>query len=273
MKKITVSAINVYPVKSCRGISLKTASIGRMGIVYDRQWMFIKEDGTFVAQRGYNKIGAVGVKSMCLIETTITPDELILKAPGMPLLTLPLADDGIVARSVRVWDSFNFGIDQGDEVARWATEYLSREVPGSYRMVRMPDVADRKAKVGNANLAFADAYPFLIVSDASLQDLNSRMEESLPMDRFRPNIVITGCEPYAEDTLPNFSIGDVQFIGMNLCVRCPITTTNQLTAERGKEPLLTLSKYRKTNDGVVFARNFNHVGIGKISVGDQLIFP
>ncbi len=209
---------------------------------------------------------------MCQIVTQITSDSLILNAPDMPELILPLKDDGVVARTVRVWDSINFGIDQGEEVADWATEYLSREVPGKYSMVRMPDTADRKAKVGDANLAFADAYPFLIVSEASLADLNSKMEESLPMNRFRPNIVLSGCVPYAEDTMLDFKIGNVKFIGMNLCVRCPITTTNQLTAERGNEPLFTLSKYRKTSEGVVFARNFNHAGTGTISVGDQLVF-
>ncbi len=272
MDKIRISEINVYPVKSCGGISLQNATVGRMGIAYDRQWMFINEAGAFVAQRGYPKIGVKGVVSMCLIQTHITNDSLILSAPNMPQLVVPLKDEGIDARKTRVWDSVNLGIDQGDEAREWGTEYLSREVPGKYSLVRMPDTGDRKAKVGNSNLAFADAYPFLIVSDASLADLNSRMKEPLPMNRFRPNIVITGCEPYAEDTLPDFKIGDVQFIGMNLCVRCPITTTNQMTGERGKEPLRTLSEYRKTDDGVVFARNFNFEGTGTISVGDALVF-
>jgi uncharacterized protein YcbX len=272
MSIITVSELNFYPVKSCRGISVHTAKVGPMGIQYDRQWMFINENGIFIAQRGDKKLGTIGVKSMCQIVTKITSDSLVLDAPDMPELSIPLEDGHGVMLNVRVWNSFTFGMDQGEEVARWATEYLSKEVPGKYRMVRMPNSGIRKAKVGEAHLAFADAYPFLILSEASLADLNSRLEEPLPMNRFRPNIVLTGCDAYTEDIMPDFTIGNVNFIGMNCCVRCPITTTNQFTAERGKEPLLTLSKYRKTTEGVIFGRNFNHTGIGLVSVGDELVF-
>lgn len=272
MSDIRISEINFYPVKSCAGISLTTANVDHMGIQYDRNWMFINEQGSFIAQRGDSKVGTKGVKIMCQIGTKITSENLILTAPNMPELVIPLDDSGVMIHAVRVWDSFTEGIDQGNQAAMWATEYLSREVPGKYRLVRIPNDANRKSRVGNSNLGFADAYPFLVVSDSSLADLNSKMEEKLPMNRFRPNIVITGCEPYFEDTMSDFQVSGVKFIGMNLCVRCPITTTNQLTAERGKEPLLTLSKYRKTKDGVVFARNFNHEGTGIISVGDKLIF-
>lgn len=272
MENIRISEINFYPVKSCAGISMDTAMVGRMGLKYDRNWMFINEQGSFIAQRGDKKVGTKGVKIMCQIGTKITSENLILTAPDMPELVLPLDDGGVIIHTVRVWDSFTEGIDQGNKAALWATEYLSREVPGQYRLVRIPNDADRIARAGSANLGFADAYPFLIVSDSSLADLNSRLEEELPMNRFRPNIVITGCDPYFEDTMPDFTIGGVKFIGMNLCVRCPITTTNQITAEQGKEPLLTLSKYRRTKEGVVFARNFNHEGMGLISVGDKLIF-
>jgi uncharacterized protein YcbX len=126
--------------------------------------------------------------------------------------------------------------------------------------------------LGSSNVAFADAYPFLILSWASLDLLNSKMHDPLPINRFRPNIVITGCEPNEEDTMPDFKIGTVGFTGIKLCIRCPITTINQLTGVRGKEPLNTLSQYRKTNKGVIFGRYFNHQNTGVISVGDPIDF-
>jgi uncharacterized protein YcbX len=277
MNRIFVSELYCHPVKSCRGIALQQAVVGPMGIEHDREWMFINDkNGTFVAQRGDNKTGAVGVKSMCLIETAITANSLILTAPEMPELVIPLLDDNQILRTVTVWESHCSGTDQGEEAARWATKYLSREVPGSYRMVRA--LPGRKARAGEGKLGFADAYPFLILSEASLRDLNNRlnnrMKESLPVNRFRPNIVLAGCESYEEDTLPNFKIGTVNFTCMNLCVRCLITTTNQETAEQGKEPLATLSTYRRieNGNGVVLGRNVNHNGSGIISINDPLIF-
>ena len=260
---ISVKGLYCYPVKSCRGVSLGVANIGPLGIKYDRQWMFIDEDGNFIAQRGDPKTGTKGIKSMCMITTCITRTQLILSAPNMPDYALPLIGMPGILRDVRVWDSFCTGIDQGDEAAQWATKYLSREIP---------DDGIRKSKNGNGHLAFGDGYPFLILSQGSLDDLNSKLEEKLPVNRFRPNILLTGCEPYAEDTLPDFKIGNVQFIGMNTCVRCPITTINQLTGEHGKEPLKTLATYRRTPEGVIFARNFNHSGVDTICIGDTLVF-
>jgi uncharacterized protein YcbX len=119
-------------------------------------------------------------------------------------------------------------------------------------------------------LAYGDAYPFLILSSASLDDLNSRLVTSLGMDRFRPNIVLEGCAPYQEDRLDSLSINGVRFDGVTLCVRCAITATDQMTGERSKEPLRTLATYRRTPDGVVFARNYNHTGAGAVRVGDRV---
>jgi uncharacterized protein YcbX len=267
---MTISALVHYPVKSCRGISLQHADIGRFGIRYDRQWMFVDDRGMFLAQRGDRGQG-VEVRSLCLIQTRIEGETLRLTAPDMPALDLPLEGRPGASVPVRVWASETVGVDQGDEAEAWANTFLSRERPGRYRLVRMADETRRTAKLGDANLAFADGYPFLITSDASLADLNRRLDEPLPMNRFRPNIVLGGCEPYEEDRLDAIRIGDVIFDGMPLCLRCPIPTTNQETAERGKEPLRTLATYRRVPEGVVFARNFNHRGVGRISVGDAVI--
>jgi uncharacterized protein YcbX len=195
---------------------------------------------------------------MCLIRTAIADGSLRLTAPGMPVLDLPLAGLDGPERAVEIWDVPAAGIDQGDAAADWATAFLSRERPGRYRLVRMPDEGLRQPTTGDGALAYADGYPFLVISEASLDDLNARLAAPLPMNRFRPNVVLGGCAPYEEDHLARIRIGDLLFDGMTLCPRCPIPTTDQETGERGVEPLRTLAGYRRTTDGVVFGRNFNH---------------
>ena len=269
---IIVSGLYYYPVKSCRGVALNSAVVGEMGIQYDRQWMVVNEDGVFVAQRGDSAIGAAGVKTMCLIEPVITDHHLVLTAPGMQPLSLPLAGNSGAERRVRVWDSFSIGIDQGDEAAAWFTEYLSREVPGSYRLVRMPDEGMRATERGNDKVAFADASPFLLTSEATLQSLNEKMGLELPMNRFRPNIVVKGCEVLEEDTIGSFSINNMGFMGIKRCGRCPITTIDQQTAIAGKEPLRTLATFNKEGNNVYFGMYLTHTGTGIISVGDKLVF-
>ena len=266
---MAVAGLNVYPIKACGGIVLQQANVGRMGFLHDRQWMFVDERGMFVAQRDSRGLG-VAVKTTCLIKPAIANQHLTVTAPDMPPLQIPVG--GIAGHEVpvRIWDTRVTAIDQGDEATQWATRFLSRERPGRYRLVRMPDDHHRAAPIGDAELAFGDAYPFLIISEESLGDLNSRLKSPLPMNRFRPNIVLRGGSPYEEDVLDRFRIGSVEFVGTTLCVRCLTTTTNQDTAERGKEPLRTLATYRKQLSGVVFGRNFNHAGRGTVRVGDQL---
>ena len=269
MPELHIAELHCYPVKSCRGIALERAEVGTMGLRYDRQWMIVDEYGMFVAQRESDGRG-ISIALLCRLETAFAGAELELRAPDMPTLHIPLNGIGEDAKIVRIWDTVCKAYDQGADVAAWLTQYLSRERPGNYRLVRMSEHEQRNSHKGEGRLAFADAYPFLVVSEASLADLNRRLAEPLLMNRFRPNIVLRGCEPYAEDTIDRFVVGDVEFTGASLCVRCPITTTNQLTAVRGKEPLRTLATYRRTPKGVVFGRNFNHRGTGMIAVGEEV---
>ena len=271
-RNIVISGLNCYPVKSCRGIALTSAAIGHMGIRYDRQWMVINEQNVFVAQRGDNRRDAVGIKTMCLIEPNLTLKHIVLNAPGMHPLCLPLEGNEGPELTVRVWDNLSVGIDQGNEAAAWFTEYLSRELPGNYRLVRMPDEGTRKTELGDDKVAFADAYPFLLTSEETLSSLNEQMIESLPMNRFRPNIVIKGGEILMEDTIGNFKIRDIGFTGIKRCGRCPITTINQLTAVAGKEPLKTLATFNRKDNNVFFGMYLVHTGAGMINIGDQLSF-
>ena len=267
---LRVSGLHIYPVKSCGGIDLSESEVGRMGLRYDRQWAFVDEQGMFVAQRDSRGLG-VPVRTMCLIGTAIAGGTLTLTAPAIGPLPVPAAGSAGPDVPVQVWDSRTSGVDQGADAAAWATEVLSRERPGRYRLVRMAEATHRRSKIGDGQLAYGDAYPFLVLSEESLADLNQRMPAPLPMNRFRPNIVVHGGVPYEEDTLDRFRLGDIEFIGTTRCIRCPIPTTDQRTAERGKEPLKTLATYRKQPDGVVFGRNFNHAGTGTLRVGDVLV--
>jgi uncharacterized protein YcbX len=266
---ITVGGLFCYPVKSCRGIALRVAEIGRMGIRYDRQWMVVDDEGRFVAQRADASAG-VAVKSMCLIDTAIDGDTLRLSARDMPELALALAGRAGAEAKVSVWGHACVGVDQGTAAAGWMSAYLSRERPGRYRLLRMPDDGVRRPSRGVGALAFADGYSFLITSQASLNDLNQRIPAPLPMLRFRPNIVLGGCEAYAEDRIARLGIGGVEFIGATRCTRCAITTTDPVTGARGKEPLATLATYRREEGSVTFGRNFNHAGQGRIALGDPV---
>jgi uncharacterized protein YcbX len=266
---ISVSAIHIYPIKACGGLALDRAEVTRTGFRFDRRWMFVDDTGMFVAQRDSRRLG-VPIKSVCLIRTAIDDRTLTITAPSMPPLVVPLQESPGARMPVTVWDDTCPAIDQGAQAEAWASEFLSRERPGRYRLVRLPDEQRRRSKVGIGEVAFGDAYPFLVISENSLADLNRRLDQPLPMNRFRPNIVLAGSRPYQEDELDHFRVGDVEFAGATLCIRCPTTTTNQDTAERGKEPLRTLATYRKQPDGVVFGRNFNHSGSGSVKVGDAI---
>lgn len=255
---IHVSGLFVYPVKSCRGISLERARVGERGILYDREWMIVDGHGQFLTQRVLPRLS--------LIEAALEPDALVLRAIGMPELRLQL--EGLTGPEcvVTVWKDDCRAYDEGPHVAGALSRFLGQPC----RLVRMTANDLRQATSGEARVGFSDGYPFLLISEASLIDLNSRLPEPLPMNRFRPNIVVDGCESYAEDSWKRIKIGSVRLDGMTQCTRCAITTTDQATAERGHEPLRTLATYRRTPDGVVFGRNFNHLDQGELCLGDKV---
>ena len=281
-KSWKVSELWIYRIKSCKGTMLQGATIGVHGIVGDRQFMVVDaETGMFVAQRSDRGLG-IAVKSMCQITPTITDENgtMELSAPGMRAIRVfpqHIIHAGCNLRDVQVWDWKGEALFVDAEANAWFTEFLSRERPGKYQLVMFPYGSERRAKLGFSQLRFADGYPFLVISQESLNDFNVWRiigGKVVPMDRFRPNIVISGGKPYDEDRLDRMGINGGDFEGKTLCVRCPITITDQETAERGKEPLATLATYRrspyKADGGVVFGRNFNHLSTGIIRVGDEV---
>jgi uncharacterized protein YcbX len=262
MSPLTIADLCVYPIKSCRGTKLSAVEVARTGLKDDRRWMIVDERGMFVAQRGVGSLG-VGIRTMCLIEPEVFRDgTLRLTAPGMPALTVSPVGADEASHNVRLWRRHRRAIDEGLEAADWCTTFLSRERPGRYRLMRRSD-DDQTAPT------FADSAPILVISQASLDGLNRRLSEPVPMDRFRPNIVLAGGTDHIEDTLPRLRIGTVELRGMDLCERCPMPTIDQRTALQSKEPLRTLATYRTTDEGVVFGRNFKPTRVGVIKIGDQ----
>ncbi|MBD2102296.1 MOSC domain-containing protein [Leptolyngbya sp. FACHB-261] len=262
MSQPLLSAIYVYPVKSCAGIELDAAHLDTWGLRYDRNWLIVDEKGSFLTQRAFPRLA--------LIKTALEPDSLRLTSPGMPEFSVPLAPIASERLSVTVWDDQCQAVDQGSAAAEWLSTFL--ETP--CRLVRIGEGYDRPVEPDYisepAQVSFADAYPLLVISEASLRDLNARLEIPLPMNRFRPNLVVFGCEPYAEDGWRAVRIGNATFRGVKLCERCAITTTDQATAERGKEPLVTLATYRRAKSGVVFGQNLVHTNIGEVRRGDAV---
>jgi uncharacterized protein YcbX len=262
---IVVSALNVYPIKSCASIALDVARLGPRGIVHDRSFMLVDREGMLITQREQPR--------MALIRPAISADgELTVQASGMQALTIA-SNQHEPRYPVTVWGYTVDGVDQGDEIAEWFSSFLSIDC----RLVLFPNDAvvrrsnPKYAKREQDRVAFADGYPCLLISEASLADLNTHLEQPLPMNRFRPNIVVSGTEPYAEDTWRMIRIGEVTFDIVKPCDRCVITTTDQITTKRGKEPLRTLAKYRQaTDNGVMFGQNLTYAQPGIIRVGDHV---
>jgi uncharacterized protein YcbX len=188
----------------------------------------------------------------------------------MPPLRVACRDDGPRER-VTVWKDRVPAVDQGDEAADWFAAFLGAPC----RLARLPDdyarrVDGRYARRPDDQTGFADGYPFLLLSEASLDDLNGRLASPLEMRRFRPNIVVAGCAPFAEDGWRRFRVGPIGFDVVKPCARCVVTTTDQETAERGVEPLRTLATYRRVRNKAMFGQNLVHEGSGVIRVGDPV---
>jgi uncharacterized protein YcbX len=247
---ISIASLHVYPVKSCRGIERSTAVVTDAGFEHDREWMVVAPDGRFLTQREEPRLA--------LVETQVDDARLRLSAAGHGFLDVPLALRG-EPREVVVWRHRCMAHDQGETPARWLTEMLGRPL----RLVRF-DPAHRRlsdrAYTGPADgySRFADAYAFLVLSLGSLADLNGRLPAALPMNRFRPNIVLTGLEAYGEDAIHELRADGLTLRLVKPCGRCTITTTDQATAVRDPaEPLETLKSYRwdERLRGVTFGQN------------------
>lgn len=245
------------------GIAVDRAVITDRGFEHDRRWMLVDTDNRFISQRE--------IHAMALMQIDILEEGLKvayrLKASS---IIIPFEPQTNEFADVTIWEDTCVG----QFVSHEADEWFSNMLGFACRLVYMPEqthrITDPKYTPEGHVTSYADGYPFLLIGQASLDDLNSRLGESLPMNRFRPSIVFTGGEPFIEDLMHTFTIGDIQFHGVKLCARCVMTTINQETIEQGKEPLKTLARYRLKNNKIMFGQNLIHEGFGQITTGQEL---
>lgn len=258
-----LEALYLHPVKSARGVRVTTAEVEPRGLRYDRRWMIVNTDGRFLSQRQDPRLGRIVPR--------LEVDRLRLRRDGAADLELPLGDPGGARRTVTVWNDSVEAADLGDEAAAWLDDLLG----AGHRLVRMPEDAHRPVDPAYGRpgdeVSFADGYPFLLTNLASLEELNRRAGHTFEIERFRPNLVISGAEPFAEDGWDAVTVGEVRFRVAKSCLRCSITTLDPASGTRGREPLLTLATFRRQRGGVAFGQNLIADGTGRLQAGDAVV--
>ena len=252
----------IYPLKSAKGIAVDQAKVADRGFAQDRRWMLVDEQGEFVSQRSSPRLA--------LIEPSLGDGSLTLRNPEAPALTLPSPPDSSDRMRVAVWGDQCHAIHVSETADIWFSDFLGHSCSLVYMPASTRRQVDREFSAGGDIVSFADAFPFLLIGKSSLDDLNSRLDEPVPMNRFRPNIVVSGVEPFAEDNWDEIHIGEVDFSVVKPCSRCTVTTVDQDSGNRGKEPLRTLASYRRFGDKVLFGQNLIHRNRGRIQVEDRV---
>ena len=264
MSQISVTQLFIYPVKSLAGIKLEQSEVDSMGLKYDRRWMVVSHEGVFITQRTVSK--------MALINTSLDNGQLTLSTDGKEAHTVELTTRDSEKMEVLVWEDNLHVSKVGKVTDLWLSDALGIECHLVYIEDDVVRQCDLDFSAEGERTGFADGFPILIASEESLIDLNQRLKEPVDMRRFRPNIVVSGCEPFAEDNLSLFSIGDLAMKAVKICSRCPMPMVDPDLGERvGQEPIATLSTYRKWNGKIFFGMNVIHQQQGVISVGDNLI--
>jgi uncharacterized protein YcbX len=262
---MTLSEIWIYPVKSLSGIRLTEAQVEEKGLKYDRRWMIADLNGRFITQREFPAMAMLAVaiqENGLLISSRLESGNAVL-VPFEPVTANPVA--------VTIWDDAVEALTVSEEADAW----LSAELAMPVQLVVMPESTERKADPryarNNENVSFADGFPFLLISQASLDHLNEQLEEPVTMLRFRPNFVVTGTAPHAEDDWKSIQIGTLSFDLVKPCARCVLTTIDPETAVKGKEPLKTLATYRKAGNKILFGQNIVAKQSGLVKQGDQIL--
>lgn len=261
---ISISSIYIYPIKSLAGMSVLSAKVTDRGLEFDRRWMLIDENNRFLSQRE--------LPEMAMLQTEIVNDELKVFHRNDPSLKVqfPLVSNGIKIINTIIWDDQCAAIQVSEDCDKWFSEILKKKC----RLVYMNDHAKRwvnpkyaENKLNN----FSDEFPISIISNQSLELLNSKLTAPIQMDRFRPNIVIDAEYPHQEDELKKFKINNLIFKTAKSIARCIITTIDQTTSLKGKEPLYTLSTYRSQNNKIHFGKSAIAATGGIIHFGDNVL--
>lgn len=258
-----VTEIWIYPVKSLGGVRVSSSRVMEKGLHQDRRWMLVDEQGNFLTQRAHPRMALFKLEARgAVFEVSHGLDRCTLPAE------LPVSE---AMKPARIWNDTITVVEASRSYHDWFSERLGIKC----RLVGFPEnqprLIDPDYRPANENVSLADGYPLLVVGQASLDDLNSRLTQPVPMNRFRPNIVFAGGDPYEEDAWRGFRIGGNRFVGVKPCGRCVLTTVDQATGIAGKEPLLTLSRYRKMNDRICFGQNVIPVDHHEVHEGDEII--
>ncbi len=259
---IQVSQLYIYPVKSLGGIALPAVNIARHGFEHDRRWMITDEHGHFLSQRE--------IPAMAMLHLSAAENGWKLQHvhDSNKNFFIPLAPPPQQPVTVQIWGSKTAALPAGEAADEWFTQQLGMQC----KLVYMPEqegvLVDEQYNINHGVTAFSDGFPILMTSEASLELFNSRSTEIIPMNRFRPNMVISGTAAHEEDSMKEFSINGIHFFGVKPSARCVVTTINQTTAAKGKEPLKTLSIYRSQNNKTYFGENVMAAGTGTISTGN-----
>jgi len=260
---ITLSAIHIFPMKSCAPLPLAQARVQTRGLEHDRRWLLVDEHSTFITARKYPR--------MTLIRVVPSDTGLQLDAPGMPTMQVRVPDASRRVSAV-VWDDTVAPLAGDDESAAWLSEFLGL----ACRLVYMDNARERPVDPNRAQpgdvVSFADSHPITVLSASAIDQLNSKLAQPIPAQRFRPNLLIDGVEPHAEDSWQRIRIGEVELDLLGPCVRCQFPTIDFNTGipDPDGEPIRTLIKYRRSPKGVIFSQNAIPRRLGTIRVGDAV---
>ncbi|WP_114751721.1 MOSC domain-containing protein [Pleomorphovibrio marinus] len=259
-----IKDIYIYPIKSLGGIRVESAKVLEKGFVHDRRWMLVDKNGDFMTQRK--------TSHMVLLQTDLTTEgvKVFHKHHPKESMLLPFSAEKADRKVVRVWEDEVNAFTFGGEVNQWFSEMLGLKC----ELVHMTEQTDRKFgekyRDQIEQVSFADAMPFLIIGQSSLDDLNSRLSTPVGMERFRPNLVFSEASPFLEDHWKEISIGGITFRVTKPCARCVVTTVDPSNGQKGKEPLRTLATYRNNDKKVLFGQNLVAYEKGEVKVGDRL---
>ncbi|GKV45434.1 hypothetical protein SLEP1_g52511 [Rubroshorea leprosula] len=265
-----VSSIFIYPIKSCRGISVSQAPLSATGFRWDRQWVVVNSKARAITQRVDAKLALVQIElpNEAFLEGWVPTKNsyMVIRAPGMNMLRVSLSKPQQVTDGVTVWEWSGSALDEGQEASEWFTNYLGKPA----RLVRFNAESETRLVdpqyASGHRVMFSDGYPFMVISQGSMDALNGILKEPVPVNRFRPNILVDGCEPFSEDLWGEVRISKFMFEGVKLCSRCKIPTIDQETGVAGTEPNQTLMKTRSDK---VLRPNRKHQG--KIYLGQNLV--
>lgn len=259
-----IHSLHVYPVKSCQGIRLDSAELVETGIKYDRHWMLVDKQGQFISQRQY--------AALAKIKTALSPQLLTVSSDENNLLNIPLHGEDENRIAVTIWND----TCEAGYVSRQASEWFSDFLHTPCDLVFMPNKVKRRVDPHfaspNQNVGFADGFPLLILSLASIDRLNNQLQQKVEIDRFRANIIIDGCSAHAEDEWSCISANGIHINLVKACSRCVIPAINQQSAQKHPDLLKTLASYRRRDGKVYFGQNGIHLSMGTISVGQSISF-